>query len=228
MSGWIKLHREILNWEWYSHINTRVVFLHCILRANYEDTIWRGIPIKRGQFIASMNTLSNEIGISVKSVRTAFDNLKRSNDVVTNGQTQFTVFTVVNYDMWQTEDEQQTTQKGKRQDSKRTTDKEVRSKEERIVFSFRKSLVDLDIPENIVDDFLKVREKKKAANTETAFKLLVEQIKKSGKTPTECITICVDKSWKGFKSEWITEKQTLFSEIHPEIAFTPKTGTYSK
>ena len=37
MSGWIKIHRQILEWEWYSDTNTFRVFLHLLLKANHKE-----------------------------------------------------------------------------------------------------------------------------------------------------------------------------------------------
>ena len=51
MEGWIKLHRKILDWEWYDDINTKVLFLHLLLTANHEEQKWRGKIIERGQLI---------------------------------------------------------------------------------------------------------------------------------------------------------------------------------
>ncbi len=47
-NGWIKIHRKILDWEWYSDLNVRVVFLHLLLKANHDDKKWMGMDIKRG------------------------------------------------------------------------------------------------------------------------------------------------------------------------------------
>ncbi len=48
-SGWIKLHRILLDWEWYKSPNMVHVFLHLILSANHEDGRWQGHEVKRGQ-----------------------------------------------------------------------------------------------------------------------------------------------------------------------------------
>jgi hypothetical protein len=74
-------------------------------------------------------------------------------------------------------------------------------------FPFRKSLIDLGVEEQVSDDWMKVRRTKKATNTETSFKQLVTQIEKSGKPANECITMSVENSWKGFKSEWINKTE---------------------
>jgi len=80
------------------------------------------------------------------------------------------------------------------------------SKEEKNIqlnFNFVKSLSDLGIEKKIIGDWLKVRKEKKASNTETAFKAISREIEKSGKSANECITIAVERSWSGFKAEWI-------------------------
>ena len=51
MEGWIKLHRKILDWEWYTDAPVRILFEHLLLTANSEDKKWRGMTIKRGQTI---------------------------------------------------------------------------------------------------------------------------------------------------------------------------------
>ena len=71
--GFVIEPREIMNNEWYTEPNTMHLYRHCRLRANYSDTKWRGIELKRGQFVTSINTLSEETGLSVRQVRTAID-----------------------------------------------------------------------------------------------------------------------------------------------------------
>lgn len=87
-------------------------------------------------------------------------------------------------------------------------------------FDFKKSLNLFCSNENLVNEWLLVRKNKKATNTETAFNLLKNEIEKSGKTFEEVLTVCVEKSWSGFKSEWITkiennpsEQKTKFEKI---------------
>lgn len=56
MSGWIKLHRKLLDWEWYSDTNCRLLFIHCLLKANFEDTKWRGVDIKKAHLFHRSQT----------------------------------------------------------------------------------------------------------------------------------------------------------------------------
>jgi len=66
--GWIKLHRQILNWEWYSDTNTFRLFLHLLLTANFKDQKYQGKLIKKGTLITGRDKLSYETGLSVREV----------------------------------------------------------------------------------------------------------------------------------------------------------------
>ena len=105
MVGWIKLHRQILNWEWYSDTNAKVLFIHCLVSANYEEKDWRGITIKPGQFFTSLGNLSLQLGLSIKQIRTALDKLSRTNDITTQRQSNGILVTVVKYRAWQVDEE---------------------------------------------------------------------------------------------------------------------------
>jgi len=37
----------MLDWEWYDDINTKVLFIHLLIKANWKEKKWRGIKIKR-------------------------------------------------------------------------------------------------------------------------------------------------------------------------------------
>jgi len=74
-------------------------------------------------------------------------------------------------------------------------------------FNFKKSLIELGVDEKIVSDWLKVRAKKKSANTETAFKAIKKQILLTTHPANDCIKMAVEKSWSGFKSQWFFKEQ---------------------
>lgn len=100
-TGWVKLHRQLLNWEWYNDVNTTRVFLHLLIVANHKDNKWRGIDIKRGQRLTSISALASETNLSIKNIRTAIKRLKSTNEVASHSTAQHTVFTMVNYDLYQ-------------------------------------------------------------------------------------------------------------------------------
>jgi uncharacterized protein YqgV (UPF0045/DUF77 family) len=108
MEGWIKLHRSIVDWEWYDEPKVFCLFLHCLFKANHTDKQWRGSVIKRGTFITSHQKLADETKLSVKQVRTILGKLK-GKELAIKSNTQYTVIEVVKYDDYQTRaDEGQT------------------------------------------------------------------------------------------------------------------------
>ena len=42
-TSWIKLFRKFMDWEWYGDKNTKVLFIHLLLKANYQEKSWKGI-----------------------------------------------------------------------------------------------------------------------------------------------------------------------------------------
>jgi len=102
MKGFIILHRKLLSWEWYNHINTKVLFIHCLLRANHTTANWRGQSIKRGEFITSIKNLSEETGLSPKQVRICLDNLILTKELGKRTTNLNTTISVLNFDYYQT------------------------------------------------------------------------------------------------------------------------------
>lgn len=104
MSGWIKLHRKMLEWEWYDDSNCFRVFTHLLLVANHKPNKWRGNTILRGQRLSSISKLSSETGLSVSQVRTAISKLESTGEIASQSQAQHTVFTIKNYNSYQSDD----------------------------------------------------------------------------------------------------------------------------
>lgn len=100
-NGYIVLSRKICNWRWYQDKNTLCLFIHLILQANYEPHDFRNITVNRGQLVSSYKQLSNELNMSIQSVRTALEHLKSTGEVTIKSYNKYTVFTVNNYDLYQ-------------------------------------------------------------------------------------------------------------------------------
>lgn len=101
-NGYILLHRSLLKWEWYTDSNTKALFLHLLLTVNYEDKRWRGMVIRRGQRVCSLQALAKETKLSVRGVRTALSHLESTGEVTRQKIPQGTAITVVRYDFYQT------------------------------------------------------------------------------------------------------------------------------
>jgi DNA-binding transcriptional regulator PaaX len=109
--GFLKLHRKIVDWEWYSDIKVKSLYIDLLLHANIEDKKWQGKVIKKGQQITSIEHLSIRNGMSKQEVRTALDKLVKSGNINKQTTNKYTLITIDKYDIFNPlqQAEQQTT-----------------------------------------------------------------------------------------------------------------------
>ena len=101
MANFLKLHRKVLDWCWYSDINTKVLFLHCLLKANWKAGEWQGIQYNAGEFITSLETLSKETSLTVSQVRTGLQHLILTGEIASKSQGKCRIITVNNWCSYQ-------------------------------------------------------------------------------------------------------------------------------
>lgn len=126
MDGWIKIHRQLEDWEWYKNIPVKTLFIHCLIKANHKDNKWQGIIIKKGSFVTSYENLAFETGLTVRQVRTALNKLKMTGEVTHKGQAKYSIITINNWDEFQENDKQvdkQMTSERQASDKQMTTNK---------------------------------------------------------------------------------------------------------
>jgi hypothetical protein len=129
-NGWIKLHRKILDWEWFTSPSTLQLFIYLLLRANKEDKKWRGILIKRGQLVTSVATISEETKLSTQQVRTSLNRLKSTNEITSKTTNRFTLVTVCKYESYQLYEEVE--QQTKQQALQQTNNKQITNKQQQL------------------------------------------------------------------------------------------------
>ena len=149
MEGWIKLHRKLLEWEWYDDSKTKSFFIHCLLKANFETKRWHGFTIPAGAFVTSLSKLNEETGLSIAEIRTCIAKLTKSGEIekAPVNHKLFTLIKVCNYDFYQSQaigsniastNEQQTidkpeTNKKHSKNNQTTTTKKEKKKENSII-----------------------------------------------------------------------------------------------
>jgi len=139
MSGWIKIHRQILDWEWYSDNNAFRVFMHLILKANHKEKRYKGIELKSGSVVTSRDILAMETGLSVRQIRTALDKLKTTNEVAIKTSSKGTIIQVVNYEKYQIETNEKTSDRPT-SDQQTTTNKNDKKENNNIAPEFSEFL----------------------------------------------------------------------------------------
>ena len=107
-NGWIKLHRKLVEWEWFKKSEMVHLFLYFMLLANHEEKKWSGQTIERGQFITGRFSLSENTGISEQTIRTCINKLKSTNEITTKSTNKYTIITITKYDDYQKDDKKST------------------------------------------------------------------------------------------------------------------------
>ncbi len=97
MEGWIKLHRKLLDWEWYDDANVCRLFLHLLLKASHQETVWKGVVIKPGDVVIGRTSLAKETGLSEQSVRTCLSKLKSTREITSKSTSKYTIISINNY-----------------------------------------------------------------------------------------------------------------------------------
>lgn len=121
--GYVKLYRKLKEWKWYDDPNTKTLFLHCLISANYEDSEWHNIEIPKGSFITSIGNLAVELGLSPQQVRTSLNKLKSTNEITSISTNKYTVINVENWAKYQV-NEVAINKQNNKQDNKRITNEQ--------------------------------------------------------------------------------------------------------
>ena len=99
--GYIKIDRSLADWRWYQDPNTLRVWLHLLIKANWEDKDFENITVHRGSIITSHGHLAKELGLTVKNVRTALEHLKTTGEVAITRHPKYLEISIENYDAYQ-------------------------------------------------------------------------------------------------------------------------------
>lgn len=212
--GYIKLHRKLLDWEWYDDFPTFRLFTHLLLKVNYEDKKWRGITVKRGSCITSYEILHCETGLTVKQIRRALDNLIKTGEAAKVSTNENTVITVLNYDMYQDKGKPEGSQKeerkefstasdGQTQGKQRATTKEVKNKKKDKKYIYRDTIEGFTDNEELriaLYDFTDMRFKMGVFTLRALEIVLVKlgKLAEDDESKINLVNTAIEKGWKTF------------------------------
>lgn len=197
--GYIKFWRSFLKWEWYDDINTKVLFLHCLLSANYEEKYWRNKLVKRGSFVTSLNKLSIETGLSVQMVRTSLNKLISTGELTKQTFQDFSIITVNNWGNFQ-DTNTQSTGKSTGIATSRATGVATTTKEDKEYKNIRSNNIHMFVPPTLEEVEAYVKEKGYHFEAETFIAFYESNGWKVGKNPM--------KNWKSACVTWEKNRTT--------------------
>lgn len=99
--GWVKLHRKLLEWEWYEDAHMVHLLVHLLLTASHEDKEYKGLTIKRGQLATTTKELAETLGTSRTSIWRRLKRLEVERFVKLEVKQKETVITICKYDSYQ-------------------------------------------------------------------------------------------------------------------------------
>lgn len=130
MDGWFKIHRKILDWEWWNKPEMVKLLILFVCKANIEDREWQGISILRGQFVTSFEGLKIESGYSIQKIRTCIKRFEKTKEITIKSTSKYSIITICNYDDYQVFDN--TNQQADQQtNNKQTTNEQQQYKKEK-------------------------------------------------------------------------------------------------
>ena len=92
--GWIKIHRQIKEWQHYQEPNVLLVWLDLLTSANAKEGWWHGRKIRRGELFTSVESIHQNTGLDAKTVRKALATLEASGEIkreATNAGSKITI-----------------------------------------------------------------------------------------------------------------------------------------
>nr|DAQ21862.1 MAG TPA: replisome organizer [Caudoviricetes sp.] len=101
MASWIKIFRELLQWEWFQKAEMVQLFIYLLLKASCTDKQWQGMTVKRGQLVTSNATMRQDLRLSEQQIRTCIKRLISTGEITYKSTNRYVVITICNYDKYQ-------------------------------------------------------------------------------------------------------------------------------
>lgn len=103
MARWIKIHRKILEWEWFTDSTTLKLFIYMLFRASYKEYKIMGKTYPAGSFVCLRESLE-QCGLTPMQVRRSLEKLKSTGEITTKTLGHATLFNITKWSDYQTKD----------------------------------------------------------------------------------------------------------------------------
>ena len=127
--NFIKLNRSLKNSRVFKNPDLLKVWIWCLMKARWKEE-WRPMTVGRGktevhlmpgQFIFGRLVASQELDMEPSSVRNRMEKLKKIGNVDIQPDSHFSIVTILNWDIYQSTDNQNGQPSGQAKDNQRTT-----------------------------------------------------------------------------------------------------------
>ena len=102
MDGFIKIFRQIKDWEHFQEPSVLLLFIDLLVSANFKRGYFHGIPVGKGSLITSYRKLSDETGLSVNTIKVCISKLIKSGEItLKTAKGQFTHIVINQFNKFQ-------------------------------------------------------------------------------------------------------------------------------
>ena len=109
MTGWIKLHRKLLDSPIFQNEKLFKVFAYCLMKASHKEHTQlvgrRVVHLQKGQFVFGRKRASEELRLKESTVRDYVKLLEKLGTIDIKSDNKFSVITVVNWAVYQNDEE---------------------------------------------------------------------------------------------------------------------------
>jgi hypothetical protein len=125
MSGWIKLHRKVIEQGWLQHGDLWRFWCWCLLKASHKAINMRvglkEVSLLPGQFVFGRSAAGKELRMSERTVRTCLTALKTTNNVTIETTSKFSIVTICNWVKYQSNESENDQQSDQQNDTQVTS-----------------------------------------------------------------------------------------------------------
>lgn len=106
--GYVKVWRKISDAGWFKNHKLCTLWLWCLMKASHKDHDMivgcQQVHLNQGEFIFGLKAASDELAMSVQSIRTLLDFLKTTKNVTIKSTNKFSIVSIVNWNTYQLEE----------------------------------------------------------------------------------------------------------------------------
>lgn len=123
--GYIKLWRKSLDKGWLKNFKLWWFWCWCLMKASYKecDLIvgFQTVHLMPGDFVFGLKAASKETGLSIQEIRTCVVFLKKEENLTVKSTNKFSIISIINWDIYQSEEIEINTQNNKQLTNKQQT-----------------------------------------------------------------------------------------------------------
>jgi hypothetical protein len=209
-SGWVRLHRSVLESSIFDDPETMYVWMWCLLKATHTPRKFpfngRDMELEPGQFITSYESALRDMQkMTIRKLRTAWGYLKATGRVTIKATNKFSVITICKWGEYQTDDKQndnRTTSQRQASDKPATTnknDKELKEDLPAPKVEFPPELQD-ETSKAAIEEWLAYKRERREGYKPRGLKAFLTGLVKEGLTGTKlksAVEYTTFKGWSG-------------------------------